>query len=135
MTFSSPSLLGPVPDALIEEFEVAFGAQQQALLRTWRLAAAMWHAAAQRDREFVADELALLMNVHPQTASALMTEALLAADLPALLICWAAGELTDRHVRAATDELHRCLDDDADRLAVLDLVRPLPDPRGLAPAR
>ncbi|MEO6204756.1 MAG: hypothetical protein ABIO67_05160, partial [Mycobacteriales bacterium] len=63
MTYSSPSLLGPVPDALLDEFEVAFAAQQQALLRTWRLAVSMWQAAVERDREFVADELALVMNV------------------------------------------------------------------------
>ncbi len=122
MTFSSPSLLGPVPDALIEEFEVAFLAQQQTTLRTWRLAASMWNAAAARDRDFVADELALLMNVHPRTAEGLMAEALLASGLPSLLMAWEAGELTDRHVRAASDELHRCLDDDADRIAVLDQV-------------
>ena len=122
MSLSSLPQIGPVPDALIDEFEVAFGAQQRALLRTWRLAATMWQAAAGADREFVADELGLLMNVHPQTASALLSDALLAAGLPALLRAWEAGELTDRHVRAATDELHRSLDDPEDRIAVLDLV-------------
>ena len=122
MNLSSLPLLGPVPEALLTEFEGAFVAQQRELCRQWRLAARLWSAAAERDRPFVADELALLMNVHPQSASSLMEVSVRAADLPALLAAWEALELTDRHVRAAVEELHRCLDDVAVRVAVLDRV-------------
>ncbi len=122
MSLSSLPLLGPVPEALLTEFEGAFVAQQRELCRQWRLAARLWSAAAERDRAFVADELALLMNVHPQSASSLMEVSVRAADLPALLAAWEALELTDRHVRAAVEELHRCLDDATVRVAVLDRV-------------
>ncbi len=122
MNLSSLPLLGPVPEALLTDFEGAFVAQQRELCRQWRLAARLWSAAAERDRAFVADELALLMNVHPQSASSLMEVSVRAADLPALFAAWEALELTDRHVRAAVEELHRCLDDATVRVAVLDRV-------------
>ena len=122
MSLSSLPLLGPVPDALLTEFEGAFVAQQRELCRQWRLAARLWAAAAEPDRPFVADELALLMNVHPQTASSLMDVACRAAEVPALLAAWEALELTDRHVRAAVEELHRCLDEEDVRISVLDRV-------------
>ncbi len=122
MSLSSSPPVGAVPDELLTEFEGAFVAQQRELCRQWRLAARLWSATAERDRAFVADELALLMNVHPQSASSLMEVSVRAADLPALVTAWEALELTDRHVRAALEELHRCLDEQALRAAVLDRV-------------
>ena len=49
------------------------------------------------DQEFVADELALLMNVHPRTGMSLMAEAVRAARYPELLQAWEEGDLSDRH--------------------------------------
>lgn len=116
------STVQPVPDDVVSECAQVFQEQQRATLSLWRATVRMWRAAASKDRQFVADELALVMNVHPQTASALVCQALEAAELPALLAAWEAGELTDRHVRAASDELRVCLDEPADRVAVLDAV-------------
>jgi hypothetical protein len=79
-------------------------------------------ACPARDREFLADELALRMGVHPATAAGLVASCTLAADLPALLAAWEVGELTDRHVHTALDELHASCADDAIRTAVLDRV-------------
>lgn len=119
MSTSSLSLLGPVPDALLEEFEATFRDQQRATLRLWQLAAQAHVSVSFNDQEFVADEMALLMNVHPRTGMALMTEAVSANRYPELLQAWADGDLTDRHVRAALDELLRCLADDTLRQRAL----------------
>ena len=122
MSLSSLPQLGPVPDALMVAFEEAFAVQQRELCQLWKVTAQLWAAAAEADRAFVGDELALTMGVHPQTASALVERALRAQAVPALLAAWEALELTDRHVLAAIDELDRCLDDPAVRIAVVDRV-------------
>ncbi len=122
MSLSSLPQLGPVPDALMLAFEEAFAVQQRELCQLWKVTAQLWAAAAEADRAFVADELALSMGVHPQTASALVERALRAHAVPALLEAWEALELTDRHMHAALDELDRCLDDPAVRIAVVDRV-------------
>ncbi len=69
MSLSSLPLLGPVPGALLTAFEEAFAAQQRELCRQWQLAARCGQRRLEADRSFVADELALLMNLHPQSAS------------------------------------------------------------------
>lgn len=116
------SLLPPIPALLLETFEDRFAAQQEELRALWGLAAYTYQVTPFRDQEFVADELALLMDVHPATARAFMVDAVRADELPALMASWAACELTDRHVRAAVDELHRCLDDHELRTQALDRV-------------
>lgn len=62
------------------------------------------------------------MGVHPQSAQCLLASALQANELPALLESWGADELTERHVKAALDELHGCLDDEVVRASVLESV-------------
>ena len=116
------SLLPPVPALLLETFEGVFAAQQEEQRRLWGLAAYTYQVTPFRDQEFVADELALLMDVHPATARTFMIEAVRADELPALMASWAARELTDRHVRAAVDELHKCLNDQDLRVQALDRV-------------
>lgn len=122
MSTSSLSLLGPLPELLLETFEGAFALQQRELLTLWQVAVAAHNAVAPNDREFVADELALIMDVHPTTARGFLVDALRADQLPDLMATWGAGDLTDRHVRAGVDELHRCLDDDALRAQALNRV-------------
>jgi len=114
--------LSAVPTRLQDEFEAAFHTQQQATLTTWRLVQAAWEAAATRDKDFVDDELALIMNVHPATAEVLLADVMLAAPFPALLTEWEAGHLTDRHVKAACKELYDRLTETHQRTAVLDRV-------------
>jgi hypothetical protein len=107
---------------LLDAFADAFGLRQRATLAEWRTVLAALAACPARDREFLADELALRMGVHPATAAGLVATCSLAAGLPALLASWEAGELTDRHVHAALDELHASCSDDKVRTAVLDRV-------------
>jgi hypothetical protein len=114
--------LGPVPDLLLDAFSDAFWVRQRATLAEWRSVLTALAACPARDREFLADELALRMGVHPATAAGLVASCSLAADLPALLGSWEAEELTDRHVHTALDELHSSCADDAIRTAVLDRV-------------
>jgi hypothetical protein len=114
--------ISAVPLRLREDFEAAFHAQQQATLATWRMVRAAWDAAATRDKDFVDDELALIMNVHPATAEVLLADVMLAAPFPALLTEWEAGHLTDRHVKAACKELYDRLTETHQRTAVLDRV-------------
>lgn len=114
--------LGPVPDPLLDAYEEAFVARQRALLAEWRAVIAALQACPVREREFLFDELALRMNVAPQTAAVLVASCALVIGLPALLDGWEAGELSDRHVSAVLDELHACADDPAVRTAVLDRV-------------
>ncbi len=116
------SLLPPVPALLLETFEEVFAVQQQEQRRLWQLAAYTHKSTPFNDQEFVADEFALLMDVHPATARSFLVDAVNADDLPALMGSWEAQEMTDRHVRAAVEELHRCLDDHDLRTQALDRV-------------
>jgi hypothetical protein len=111
-----------VPDPLLDAFSHAFTGHQRALLALWHSVLDALAACPARDREFLADELALRMGVHPATAAGLVASCSLAADLPALLASWEAEELTDRHVHTALDELHASCADDVVRTAVLDRV-------------
>lgn len=61
--------------------------------------------AAERDREFVGDEVGLAIGASPTAGSALTVLACAAAELPGLLEAVAAGVLTERHVRAVLREL------------------------------
>jgi hypothetical protein len=79
-------------------------------------------AAAQANREFVADELALVLGCHPRSAQTVVLDALQARDFPALMATWAEGPLTDRHVKAAVEELLTRLTEQPARLRVLDQV-------------
>ena len=115
-------LLGEAVDGALDEVVVAFREQQAGLRRLWLAATSAFRAAAPADREFVPDQLAVVMGVHPRTAQNLLGSALRAEELPALMAAWEADEFTDRHVSAALEELHACLVDPADRVAVLDAV-------------
>ena len=115
-------LLGAAVAESMGRFEAAFADHERQLRRLWMAAAAAWRVAAPRDREFVSDQLAVVMGVHPQTAQGLLAQALLAVELPELIESWQLDEITDRHVVAAIDELHACLPDAGDRTVVLGVV-------------
>lgn len=74
MTASQPPGTAPVCVPLLDRFAEAFAVTQRRLLGQWRTALALWQVTADRDREFVAGQLAIVMNVHPQTAQALLAD-------------------------------------------------------------
>jgi hypothetical protein len=115
-------LLGTLPELLMERADRALLAQQRATLELWKAIAAAYDAVAPLEREFFADQLALMLNVHPATSRGLLVEVLGAHELPALMESWEASELTERHVRAGVDELRRCLHAPALRARALDRV-------------
>lgn len=73
------------------------------------------------EREFLADELAGALNVHPQTARALVLRVEQVDDNPALIEAARRGELTENHVLAALSVLTPDLDP-AVRARSLDAV-------------
>jgi hypothetical protein len=111
-----------VDAAALRRVRRAFTAQQRAQQRLQAAMVALHEATRAAEREFVDDELALVMTCHPATADRALAQALLASAFPALLQEWAAGHLTDRHVHAAVEELHDCLGEQHQRIAVLDRV-------------
>ena len=114
--------LGALSDADQDMFLAAFARQQAATAELMRLAAKAIDDAPMSEKEFAGDDLALLMNVHPRTGQAFAVRSSLACGFPELMQEMEAGHLTDRHVHAAVDELHRCLGERADRLHVLEQV-------------
>lgn len=127
-TAALPGAVGhpTVPARLVEEFAHRFAVVQQELARCWELAADLDSAVGHELAEWVGDDLALLMRVHPQTGAALVTKASLARRLPGLMQAWKAQEITDRHVLAVCDEVVRWAPDDEavqGRVVELALVR------------
>ena len=126
------------PQPLVEQFAAVFAVSQQELARLMRLAAGMAAALPEHQREFVADDLALVMNVHPRTAVT-FTHRAVAADRLGLLAAMEAGELTDRHLAAVIDEVERWAPDDETMQAqvvarVLDWLRTRLGVDGVRPA-
>jgi hypothetical protein len=114
--------LAAVPDEALVDVALVLATQQQATRLLWETVVRAYDAAAQADREFVADELALVMGCHPRSAQAVVVDALQARDFPALMAAWTEGHLTDRHVKAAVEELLTRLTEQPARLRVLDQV-------------
>lgn len=104
---------------LQDRFDELFAAHQQLTAQLMRVVHEMHETADVADTEFVGDVIALLMNCHPETGRTQMAKSVLACGIPGLLAAMEAGELTERHVHAAADELHRCLADDELRAQVL----------------
>ena len=114
--------LDAVDAPVLQRFQDAFTAYQRAKQELWDATVAAYETAPEREKDFVDDELALVMNVHPRTAEKLVIDACTGYDLPALIHHWHAGQLTDRHVTAAVEQLHACLSEHHQRVAVLDRV-------------
>jgi hypothetical protein len=111
------------PEPMVEQFAATFRVEQQQKARLMRTAAAMAARLPEHQREFVADDLAGVMNVHPRTAACFVHEAVAAARLPGLLTAMEAGEITDRHVHTAVEQLATwCGDDEDAQAAVWRLV-------------
>jgi hypothetical protein len=107
------------PQGLVDEFAAVQRVTQQQRARMMRLAAAMAARAPLSAREFVADDLALVMGVHRRTAATFLHRSVAAVRLPGLVASLEAGELTDRHVFAVVDEVAVWAPDDEDQQAAV----------------
>jgi hypothetical protein len=114
--------LGRAPQELIDYFEHVYLEREKLTAELMRVADRMHGSARVSEQEFVGDELALLMNCHPETGGAFVAKSVLACSIPQLMASMETGELTERHVHAASDELHSSLSNPDDREAVLHTV-------------
>jgi hypothetical protein len=111
------------PEALVDTFAGVARVVGQEQARQIRLAAQMAAALPEHQREFVADDLALVLGVHPRTAATFVHRAVAADRLPGLVPALAAGELTQAHVFAVVDEVALWApDDEEQQAAVVELV-------------
>jgi hypothetical protein len=111
-----------VPAGLVAQFAHTFAVVQQETAKLWTLAAQMHGTVGAECAEFVGDDLALVMNVHPATGSGFVDKAVHAGDLPGLMEAWRARELTERHVNAILDEVGKWADSPAQRARVVELA-------------
>jgi len=96
-----------------------------------RLLVGLHTDAPERDVEFVADQVALLLQVSAMTGRNLVGLALSAAALPGLLEAVEADLLTERHIRAVLDELQKVPLSEVQQAAVVAVV--LSRPGGQTP--
>lgn len=67
----------------------------------WQTVALLMDQCPHAEREFLADEIAGALNVHPDSARGMVVTALEVHDNPVLLEALRRGEITERHVLAA----------------------------------
>src|SRR3954470_543605 len=81
--------------------------KDQAYAAQLRAIVAAYNRASKEAREFAADEVGLAIGATSTTGGNLVAHALAVCELPGLLEAVEAGQLTERHVRAAVGELDR----------------------------
>jgi hypothetical protein len=85
----------------------ALAAQRDALtVQMWETVALLLERCPASERDFLGDELAGALNVHPETGRAFVATAVRVVEHPVLLEAARRGELTERHVLGALEVLH-----------------------------
>ncbi len=101
--FESSSLF--LADAQLEQVAALQRTMNASFAQLCQLLTELHHDAPEPDAEFLADQVALLLQVCPVTAQNLLGLALTVTGLPALLEALQRDLLTERHVRAIIGEL------------------------------
>src|SRR3954453_24093478 len=81
--------------------------KDQAYAEQLRAIVAAYNRAGREERDFAADEVGLAIGATSTTGGRLVAHALSVCELPGLLEAVEAGQLTERHVYAFTDELDK----------------------------
>jgi len=100
------------PASAIERFREHHRAVQRETALMWQSIAALVDTVGPAQAEFVSDDLALEMRVHPRSAQPVVFTALEAVQFPALMRAMSDGEICDKHVQAVLEEARRWTSDE-----------------------